>query len=87
MKKFLKSYGFILCMLLAIVAGCIVGAVWPQVKNASGEVIDKGATVLEPLGTVFINHGRDLPLHRGDRCGHYVHYRPLPAHRDGHACL
>lgn len=55
MKKILKSYGFILCMLLAIVAGCIVGAVWPQVKDAGGEVIDKGATVLEPLGTVFIN--------------------------------
>ena len=30
-------------MLLGIVAGCIVGAVWP------------GATVLEPLGTLFIN--------------------------------
>ena len=43
MKKFLKSYWFILCMLIAIVAGCIVGAVWP------------GATALEPLGTVFIN--------------------------------
>ena len=43
MKTFLKNYGFILCMLVGIVAGCIVGAVWP------------GATVLEPLGTVFIN--------------------------------
>ena len=43
MKKFFKSYWFILCMLIAIVAGCIVGAVWP------------GATALEPLGTVFIN--------------------------------
>lgn len=43
MKKFLKSYWFIACMLLAIVAGCITGAVWP------------GATCLEPLGTVFIN--------------------------------
>ena len=30
-------------MLVGIVAGCIVGAVWP------------GATALEPLGTVFIN--------------------------------
>lgn len=30
-------------MLLAIIAGCITGAVWP------------GATCLEPLGTVFIN--------------------------------
>ena len=43
MKQFLKNYGFILCMLTGIIAGCIVGAVWP------------GATVLEPLGTVFIN--------------------------------
>ena len=45
MKKssFLKNYWFILCMLIGIVAGCIVGAVWP------------GATALEPLGTVFIN--------------------------------
>jgi len=43
MKKFLKNYWFILSMLVGIVAGCIVGAVWP------------GATVLEPLGTIFIN--------------------------------
>lgn len=43
MKKILKSYGFIICMLTGIIAGCIVGAVWP------------GATCLEPLGTVFIN--------------------------------
>ena len=43
MKKVLKNYGFIITMLIGIVAGCVVGAVWP------------GATVLEPLGTVFIN--------------------------------
>lgn len=43
MKNILKNYGFIICMLTGIIAGCIVGAVWP------------GATVLEPLGTVFIN--------------------------------
>ena len=43
MKNFFKNYWFILCMLVAIVAGCIVGLCWP------------GATVLEPLGTVFIN--------------------------------
>ncbi len=42
-NSFLKSYGFIICMLLGIVAGCIVGAVWPE------------ATCLEPLGTVFTN--------------------------------
>ena len=43
MKNFLKNYGFIVFMLVGIVAGCIVGAVWP------------GATALEPLGTIFIN--------------------------------
>lgn len=45
MKKngFLKQYWFILCMLIGIVGGCIVGAFW------------KGATALEPLGTVFVN--------------------------------
>ena len=43
MKTLLKNYGFIICMLSGIVAGCIVGAIWP------------GATILEPLGTIFIN--------------------------------
>ncbi|MBR3195732.1 MAG: dicarboxylate/amino acid:cation symporter [Clostridia bacterium] len=42
-KQFLKNYGFLLSMLIAIIAGCVTGAVWP------------GATALEPLGTVFIN--------------------------------
>ena len=43
MKAYWKNYGFLTCMLIGIVAGCIVGAVWP------------GATKLEPLGTLFIN--------------------------------
>ena len=43
MKKIFKNYWFVLCMLLAIVAGCITGALWD------------GATALEPLGTIFIN--------------------------------
>ena len=42
-KNFFKNYGFLITMLVGIVAGCIVGAFWP------------GATALEPLGTVFIN--------------------------------
>lgn len=41
--SFLKNYGFLICMIIGIVAGCIVGAVWP------------GATALEPIGTIFIN--------------------------------
>ncbi len=43
MKQFLKSYWFLITMLTGIVAGCIVGIIWP------------GASALEPLGTVFIN--------------------------------
>ena len=43
MKNILKNYGFIICMLVGIIAGCIVGLVWPK------------ATILEPLGTVFTN--------------------------------
>ncbi len=43
MKTFFKNNAFIMLMLTGIVAGCIVGAVWP------------GATVLEPLGTLFVN--------------------------------
>ena len=43
MKGFWKTYGFLVCMLLGILAGCLVGAFWP------------GAMVLKPLGDVFIN--------------------------------
>ena len=50
MKNFLKNYAFIIFMLIGIVAGCITGAVWPVVEGVSA-----GATVLEPLGTLFIN--------------------------------
>ena len=55
MKKFLKNYGFLITMLIGIVAGCIVGAIFPAVKDAEGNFISQGARVLEPLGTVFIN--------------------------------
>ena len=55
MKKFLKNYGFILFMLLGIVGGCVVGALWPAVKDANGEIVHAGARVLQPLGTIFIN--------------------------------
>ena len=57
MKKsgFWKNYGFLILMLTGIVAGCVVGALWPAVKGADGEIVVKGATVLEPLGTVFLN--------------------------------
>ena len=54
-KKLLKNYGFIICMLIGIIGGCVVGALWPAVKDAQGEILEPGARVLEPLGTVFIN--------------------------------
>ena len=44
MKSFLKNYGFILCMLTGIVAGCMVGAFAPAFGSK-----------IEFLGTVFIN--------------------------------
>ena len=55
MKKFLKNYGFLITMLIGIVAGCVVGALFPVVKDAEGNVVSAGATILEPLGTIFIN--------------------------------
>lgn len=53
-RSFFKNNWFIISMLLGIVAGCIVGWLWPVV-TVDGEVVDAGATVLEPLGTVFVN--------------------------------
>ena len=55
MKKIFKNYGFIITMLLGIIGGCIVGAFFPAVKDAEGTIIQPGATILEPFGTVFIN--------------------------------
>ena len=43
MKNFLKNYGIMTFMILGIVAGCAVGALWPN------------AMVLKPLGTLYIN--------------------------------
>ena len=55
MKKILKNYGFIIMMLTGVIAGCIVGALFPAVKDAEGAILEPGAMVLEPFGTVFIN--------------------------------
>ncbi len=54
MKQFWKNYSFIILMLTGIVLGCVVGAVFPKIMDGDA-VVSKGATVLEPLGTVFIN--------------------------------
>ena len=44
MKQFFKNYGFLIFMLVGIVAGCITGLLFPQ-----------AAPALEPLGTIFTN--------------------------------
>ena len=42
-RSFFRTYGFLGAMLLSIVLGCLLGALWP------------GAACLAPLGTIFIN--------------------------------
>ncbi len=42
-KSIVKNYKFLIIMISAMILGCIVGWLWPN------------ATVLKPLGTVFIN--------------------------------
>ncbi len=42
-RSFFRTYGFLGAMLLAIVLGCVTGALWPE------------AECLAPLGTIFIN--------------------------------
>ena len=53
-SSFLKNYGLLLIMLAAIILGCIVGAVFPNNYDADGNLVS-GASVLKPLGTLFIN--------------------------------
>ena len=46
---------FLAIMLGAMVAGAAVGWFFPVVKDADGTVLEAGATIFKPLGTVFIN--------------------------------
>lgn len=54
-KSVAKNYRFLAIMIGAMVIGAILGWVWPVVKDADGNVLQAGATVLKPIGTVFIN--------------------------------
>ena len=54
-RSFFKNYGFFLMMLTGMVLGCILGAIFPAVRDEDGTILSAGATVLEPLGTVFLN--------------------------------
>lgn len=48
-KSVAKNYRFLIIMLVAMIAGCIVGWIWPSTEDSVG------ASVIKPLGTVFIN--------------------------------
>ena len=48
-KSIIKNYAMMIVMLVAMVLGCIVGLIWPVTDMSAG------ATILKPLGTVFIN--------------------------------
>ena len=54
-KSVARNYAFLAIMLAAMILGAVVGWFCPVVKDADGNVISAGATVLKPLGTVFIN--------------------------------
>ena len=55
-KSIAKNYAFLAIMLGAMILGAILGWVWPARPDGSGGIVSgTGATVLKPLGTVFIN--------------------------------
>ncbi|MDD3347601.1 dicarboxylate/amino acid:cation symporter [Oscillibacter sp.] len=54
-KSVAKNYVFLAIMLGSMVLGAVVGWFFPIVKDADGNLISAGATVLKPLGSVFIN--------------------------------
>ena len=54
-KSVARNYAFLAIMLGSMILGAIVGWIFPVVKDADGNTISAGATVLKPLGTLFIN--------------------------------
>ena len=54
-KSFKSNYGILIAMVAAIIIGCLIGALWPNTYDGDGNMRVTGASVLKPLGTVFIN--------------------------------
>ena len=54
MRRFLRENQLILWLLLGILAGCLAGVIWPEIRSGD-QVVLRGATRLEFLGTLFIN--------------------------------
>ena len=53
-KSVARNYAFLAIMLGSMIIGSLVGWFFPQVKEGD-EVVQAGATVLKPLGTLFLN--------------------------------
>lgn len=54
-KSIAKNYAFLAVMLGAMVLGAVCGWIFPIVTDTDGNTVSAGATVLKPLGTLFIN--------------------------------
>lgn len=54
-NSYMENYGLLMCMVGSIILGCIIGWIWPNVFDADGNMVSKGASVLAPLGKIFIN--------------------------------
>ena len=50
-----SNYIFLGIMLFSILAGAVVGWKYPAVQDKEGNIVQAGATVLKPLGTLFMN--------------------------------
>ena len=53
-KSFFKTYALLISMVAAIILGCVVGVIWPNVYSDEGSLVS-GASMLAPLGKIFIN--------------------------------
>lgn len=84
-KSVAHNYAFLAIMLGSMILGSIVGAIFPQVKEGD-EVVKAGATVLKPLGTLFINMMFCIvvPMVFSSIAGSIATMRSRPAGRQDH---
>ena len=54
-KSVARNYAFLAVMLGSMILGAVVGWIFPRELDADGNVVAAGATVLKPLGTLFLN--------------------------------
>ena len=54
-RSVMRNYVFLAVILASMILGSIVGWIFPVVRDSADTIIEPGATILKPLGTVFIN--------------------------------